>query len=243
MTTPPDRHSPPPGPADELAVVHRRIARNLSHLATAATDNDLTPPHYLRRHLAEHAAAGGVLDDATLPTSCLPYIDVTRLRQAYRRNTLAAMPILRRATHEWDFDRPASNRAALQRWSVLLKQPQFAPPPLPGEPRLHWAHWPVGHGEILAHTRLAAAGVALVVAAAPDGRTLAVTRSSDGTVRVWNLNTGDQVGQPLTGPGDCVVAMATVVTHPAGAPSLSPAAATAWCRHGTSTPENRSASR
>ncbi|WP_339125215.1 WD40 repeat domain-containing protein, partial [Pseudonocardia sp. D17] len=46
----------------------------------------------------------------------------------------------------------------------------------------------------------------------PDGRTLAITSSDDRTVRVWDLNTGDQIGQPLSGHGRRVVTVTTVVT-------------------------------
>ncbi|WP_445261019.1 WD40 repeat domain-containing protein, partial [Pseudonocardia sp. D17] len=47
----------------------------------------------------------------------------------------------------------------------------------------------------------------------PGERTLAVTRSSDSMVQAWDLNTGEQVGQPLTGHEHRVV---TVVVPPDG---------------------------
>ncbi len=41
-----------------------------------------------------------------------------------------------------------------------------------------------------------------------DGRPVAVTGSDDATVRVWDLSTGQPVGQPLTGHTDPVRAVA-----------------------------------
>ncbi|MEU2673125.1 hypothetical protein ABZ622_30545 [Streptomyces sp. NPDC007164] len=47
---------------------------------------------------------------------------------------------------------------------------------------------------------------------APGGSTrFAVTGSDDGTVRVWDLTTREQVGEPLTGHDDEVGAVATGV--------------------------------
>jgi hypothetical protein len=37
-------------------------------------------PAYVRRHLVEHAAAGGVLDGRVLTFEFLPYVDPARLR-------------------------------------------------------------------------------------------------------------------------------------------------------------------
>ena len=45
----------------------------------------------------------------------------------------------------------------------------------------------------------------------PDGRPVAVTGSWDGTVRVWDLDSGAPIGEPLTGHTDWVNAVATLV--------------------------------
>jgi WD40 repeat protein len=45
----------------------------------------------------------------------------------------------------------------------------------------------------------------------PDGRPVAVTGSDDATVRVWDLNTGTPIGDPLTGHTRTVMAAATLV--------------------------------
>ncbi|WP_331742763.1 hypothetical protein OG239_42330 (plasmid) [Streptomyces sp. NBC_00868] len=51
--------------------IHRRIAAALAELVP---DDPSLPPHpYLRRHLAEHAARGRVLDDTHVPPALLPW--------------------------------------------------------------------------------------------------------------------------------------------------------------------------
>jgi hypothetical protein len=47
--------------------------------------------------------------------------------------------------------------------------------------------------------------VGAVATGSVDGRSVAVTGSRDGTVRVWDLATGRSVGKPLTGPNDSEV--------------------------------------
>ncbi|MEU9377734.1 hypothetical protein AB0D94_28740 [Streptomyces sp. NPDC048255] len=63
--------------------IHRRIAAALAELVP---DDPSLPPHpYLRRHLAEHAARGQVLDDAHVPPALLPWessLEVRRLLAA-----------------------------------------------------------------------------------------------------------------------------------------------------------------
>ncbi|MGV9310611.1 WD40 repeat domain-containing protein [Streptomyces sp. NPDC003691] len=53
--------------------------------------------------------------------------------------------------------------------------------------------------------------VVAVATAVVAGRPVAVTGSHDRTVRVWDLATGEQIGEPLTGHTDAVAAVATVV--------------------------------
>lgn len=62
--------TPRPG-GDRHAEIHRRLAEALAELVP---DDPGVPPHpYLRRHLAQHAAQGRVLDDAHVPPSLLPW--------------------------------------------------------------------------------------------------------------------------------------------------------------------------
>ncbi len=186
-----------------------RIATELARLAspTEVAGQQLAPPPYLRRHLADHAAAGHILNNRTLTDEFLPYLDLPRLRAATTQQTgvadrdLPMLPALRRAGHQWDFDQPHANSAAMQMWAAALGQL----PPEPGNDvawQAHWAHWPTGTGEILGrHGSIVSAVAALVL---PDGRPVAVTGSYDATVRVWDLTTGAPIGDPLTGHTDAV---------------------------------------
>lgn len=51
--------------------IHRQIAAALAELVPE--DPSLPPHPYLRRHLAEHAARGRVLDDTHVPPTLLPW--------------------------------------------------------------------------------------------------------------------------------------------------------------------------
>jgi WD40 repeat protein len=59
--------------------VHRRIAAALADLVPA--DPGVPPHPYLRRHLAEHAARGQVLDDAHVPPALLPWESSREVRR------------------------------------------------------------------------------------------------------------------------------------------------------------------
>ncbi|MFE3716455.1 WD40 repeat domain-containing protein [Streptomyces cyaneofuscatus] len=61
----------PPEGSDRHAEIHRQLAAALAELVP---DDPSIPPHpYLRRHLAQHAAQGRVLDDAHVPPALLPW--------------------------------------------------------------------------------------------------------------------------------------------------------------------------
>lgn len=178
----------------------------------------LGPPAYVRRHLAEHAYAGGILNEDVLPPQFLPYIDLPRLRElttnretsdepaASCRPSLPLLPVLRQVSHLWDFQRPTANAGALQMWAAAAQHPPFDP----GEPhpwRALWARWSTGPGEILGQHPDGVVAVATVVL--PDGRPITITGSNDTTVRIWDLQrmTGVQEPLHLVGP---VSALATL---------------------------------
>ena len=210
MTSPLPPSAPAVGP--DTRAVERRIATELARLAspTEVAGQQLAPPPYLRRHLAEHAAAGDVLNDHTLPRDFLPYLDLPRLRAAITSTAggLTALRALRRATHQWDFNQPHSNEDALQMWAAALKTPIDTATHPHTQWHVIWANWPIGHSEILGkHTSAVIAVTALVL---PDGRPIAITGSGDATVRVWDLISGTPIGAPLTGhpgPVDAVAAL------------------------------------
>ncbi len=207
---------------DDLRAVERRIARELARLSAVRplSGQFVGPPAYVCRHLAEHAHAGGILNEGVLPPRFLPYIDLPRLREVATnweasdesatscRPSLPLLPVLRQVSHLWDFERPTANAGALQMWAASAGHPPFDP----GEPhpwRALWARWSTGPGEILGQHPGPVWAVATTVL--PDGRPVAVTGSGDAMVRIWDLTTGAPLGDPLTGHTDTVAAVATVV--------------------------------
>ncbi|SES37641.1 WD40 repeat domain-containing protein [Streptomyces qinglanensis] len=76
----PERHQEAPGPGRQAPAVrpadsHVEIQQKLAAaLADLVPDDPSIPPHpYLRRHLAQHAAQGHVLDDTHVPPALLPW--------------------------------------------------------------------------------------------------------------------------------------------------------------------------
>jgi hypothetical protein len=80
---------------------------------------------------SENAAAAGVLNDRTIPTPFLPYIDPIRLRaaisnqgQGHEAGALATLlPTIRQVTHQWNWDRPAQNAAAVSLQAAIYQNP------------------------------------------------------------------------------------------------------------------------
>jgi WD40 repeat protein len=159
---------------------------------------DRVVPPYIRRRLAEHALAGGVLDEC-VPPRLLPYLDLARLRRAVgaspeRRQleeTIPWLPVIRQATHLWDWDRPARNAAAITMWAELNEPGLLGPPeeagPVGGPWQVDWAVRPLDLSDVLGHHDEI---VRAVATAQLSGRPIAVTGGDDGLLHVWDLNTG-----------------------------------------------------
>jgi WD40 repeat protein len=190
----------PPAADEEIRAIEARIAEELHNLARVkpSVAVDQAVPSYIRRHLAEHALDGGVLEEC-VPLPFLPYLDLARLRTAVgaspdRRQLeedLPWLPVIRQVAHLWDWDRRARNAAAIAMWAELnehgLLGPAREPGPVGGPWRVNWAVRPPDLGNVLGHHReivLAAATAEL-----SDGP-IALTGGQDGLLHIWDLSTG-----------------------------------------------------
>ncbi|MFV0461400.1 MAG: AAA family ATPase [Actinomycetales bacterium] len=191
------------GPADPAphegsdGEMHAQIARALAELVAISTSEGLAPHPYPRRRLVEHAARGGCLTDEIVTEQFLPWETSGTVRahlglplHAEGRSTgLAAWAAIE--PHLDDLS--AADRAAglaLARFARGLRsRPEIAIGPL--HPR--WAHWPT-------EANILAALPATCIEQFQQGdKSLLVMGCADGTVRIWDPDTGTQVGDPLTG--------------------------------------------
>ena len=183
-------------------------------------------PSYIRRHLAAHAAAAGLLDDlledphyllTVDPARLVPHLDAARSAPAR-----AAATVYRQAAHHLAAARPAGagQPARTDRPPPRLPQPgrphRRAPPPTgPGRP----AGPTVARSPATRSSPATRRVTAVAVGALPDGTPVIVSGGDDGTVRVWRLADGAPVGEPLTGHDGAVTAVA-VGALPDGTPVI-----------------------
>ncbi|VVJ19598.1 Uncharacterised protein [Amycolatopsis camponoti] len=183
----------------DASIVEARIARELARLADvpATTDCDRPPPTYVRRHLAEHAAFGGILNEHIIPNAFLPYLDPVVLRAAASTSAqkhpvhLPLLPAIRATSHLWDWSQPSANAVALSLEAALDQK--LADHPIGGPWRVAWASQQTSASEI--RTKLTHAEN-LATAELPDGRAVAIA-SSGGKILVWDLAAGDLLYEPF----------------------------------------------
>ncbi len=169
---------------------------------------------YIRAHLAAHAGRGGDIDDlaqdpgfllAADPPQLLAALDTTITRPArtaagaYR----SALPLLRRQPAA---EQPSYLGLAARCGRAETLADRLDAEGLSGPWRARWTSWRPQrpHQQLTGHN-----GYAWSVAAAElGGRPVVISGSGDRTVRVWDLATGDPIGEPLTGHDGPVNAMA-----------------------------------
>jgi len=166
--------------------------------------------------LCEHAAAGASLNADVLPPQLLPFIDINQFREQAAEAPQATPPrpgsaetpaparpaswsallaLVRRVSHVWDWDHPYQNAAALQFWAAA-DQVRLSELEEISSWRVLWAKSP-GPSEIIG--RLASVVTCLAADTLPAGDGVAVTGSRDGTLGIWNLETGTVITAPTRG--------------------------------------------
>ena len=208
-----------------------RITKTLRALID---DQDLAehpPAPYLRRHLAEHAAAGRRLNRQVITSQLLPWLDIARLRAIFtttQPSELRDIALLTRSvTHLWDSQRPDRNAVALSLWAAATGTSSAAPR---AQWTTRWTQWRQTPVEILTgHTGRVNAVACTVL---PGGQPVAVTGSA-------MARCGCGTWPPAPPPGSWPATPARRVTRwrarccPAGGRSRSPAPTMARCGCGT----------
>ncbi|MFJ4188533.1 caspase family protein, partial [Kitasatospora sp. NPDC089509] len=191
------------------------LTDRVPYRANATRDWSRAHPYALA-HLAHHAAQAGLLDQLLSDTEYLVHAEPrgltprlhhadgpeARLNAAVYRTGLhvhhEAVPSVRRQVLALD----AARAGATDLHHDLTRRI----PPGTWTPR--WATGstfnPALRDTVTGHT----SSVTAVACTVLDGRTITVTGSKDNTARVWDLATGQPLGEPLTGHTDTVTAVA-----------------------------------
>jgi len=172
-------------------------------------------PSYIRRHLAAHAAAAGLLDDlledqpyllAADPAALVPHLGAARSAKARAiatvyRQTAHHLAHLDQSTRASQLEVIAEHLGC----HSLAARIASAAPDRPWQTRWSRGRRATSHQVLTGHTD-EVTGVA--AGELPDGTPVIVSSGSDGTVRVWRLADGIPVGEPLTGHTNGVTAVA-----------------------------------
>ncbi|BDM67205.1 hypothetical protein HEK616_06920 [Streptomyces nigrescens] len=178
---------------------------------------DATPP-YLLRHAIQHALDAGRADELLKDTEFLVHADPDTLAPALAVAETGPAELevaVYRASgglHRWAA--PATRRsllavdAARYRAQDLLEQLNAPLPKTSWRPR--WATGSQVSAALRDTLRGHTAEVDAVACTVLDDRPVAVTGGMDETVRVWDLHSGQQLGEPLAGHTDWVEAVACI---------------------------------
>ncbi|CCK24452.1 hypothetical protein BN159_0073 [Streptomyces davaonensis JCM 4913] len=217
--------APPSAPEASAAGVreaHRQLAVAFSELR----ETDDVPPHpYLRRHLIQHAAAGGVLNDQVITEKFLPYETSGNVR-----GTLGLLSEHAEGTRRllaWSgiepflADAPPLARAESLRFAqwgpdAAASSPGAAPSPVVGHLAPGWKDIAVAGNVLARHDTDVCSLVSFTLR---DGTPLIAIGGADGTVRVWDPSTVTPVGPPIPGQGPFARTLA-VMPRPQGDPLL-----------------------
>ncbi|AGP54100.1 hypothetical protein M271_12520 [Streptomyces rapamycinicus NRRL 5491] len=205
----------------ETAAVHAAFTRTLVSRVPYGPDGarDWSRAHpYTRRHLAGHAAHGGLLDELVTDPEYLVHADPAGLMPhlPMARSPAAQLPATIYRTSFGTHRRTGTDE---RRQILALDAARYNVSPflaaLNGRAADHMWKPLWGSGGTLSPTLRdtlpsAAGPVRAMALALLDGHPVAVTGHGDTTVRVHELATGRSVGQPLTGHTGAVTAVACI---------------------------------
>ncbi|MFI5774721.1 AAA family ATPase [Streptomyces sp. NPDC051658] len=210
----PDPTTPTPGD-----VLTHLLATHTTHDGTRRTWD--TAPPYLLRHAPAHAQAAGRLDELLTDTEFLVHGTPDALLTAFTR-AHTDQALLSRAVYRTSISEHRNTDHATRRRLLALDAARYGAKTLTSAlmDRAEAGTWtpvsatggslnPAYLDTLTGHTD----SVEAVACAVVDGRPVAVTGSADKTVRVWDLASGQQVGEPLTGHTDRVTAVACTVVN------------------------------
>ncbi|MFC8225525.1 hypothetical protein [Streptomyces sp. NPDC057287] len=210
----------PSGAEDERAA-HAAISAALAHTSERLQGDP--PPPYIRRHLAEHARLGGVLDDAHVPVCVLPWETGGSIRGLLSSSTgggprdwLEAYAVIEPYATRAD---ATSRLAGLHLAHTALNHPGVPRSRLPGGSappgsclEVLWSRW-TPPTNVLATVAHRVQALAPVVDA--DGETLLAAGDDRGGIEFIDPATGGLVGDRLLAHEGAVRSL-TSVRHPAG---------------------------
>ncbi|WP_159846639.1 hypothetical protein [Nocardia sp. CY41] len=168
---------------------------------------------YLRRHLTTHATAGELLPELLHHTRFWLYTDIDRLARALAGPDLpdtTTTRLLQRALDTLRTTTDPAERATILHAFALRDESQAIPtitttPEHPWKPRWTTSPTTTLHRALPGHTD-EVNSVAFGTRA--DGGLLLASGGDDGTVRVWDPETGESLGPPLSGHTDEVYGVA-----------------------------------
>ncbi|MEW1912527.1 caspase family protein, partial [Kitasatospora sp. NPDC085895] len=197
------------------AAFTRILTDRVPYQADATRDWSRAHPYTLG-HLAEHATEAGLLDQILADSDYLVHADPRSLTP-YLRHATDHTARLTAAVYRTSLNLHQAVPSTMRRQVLALDAARAGAHDLQQSltariPPGHWFPvWSTGGAftPALRDTLTGHAALVLGVACTDvDGIPVAVTGSRDHTVRIWDLRTGQPLGEPLTGHSDLVSAVA-----------------------------------
>jgi len=192
---------------------YRQLLASVPPRSHRAPDWEQADP-YIRTHLADHAAATGHLDELLDDTEFLMAADPAALTACLRQHPEINSPAARtyRAAANVLGD-PTGRLLQLQLHAARLGErrlgQKLAKLAVPTVPHFIWTHEPDYTLESAHNAHIG--GVWMIAMAELDGRQVVVSASSDRTMRLCDLATGQPIGVPFVGHTGDVTAVAVAI--------------------------------